>query len=388
MIHDHSRLQYLLSRYTANNCTRKELLEFFTMIKDAGDDESLNQLLEPVWQSISDTDKIPDLDRDKIFKNITAGNHVIPMQSPRRWMRYAAAALLLASGAVGFYYYNTKASSKISSSYANKAPTKQDRNKATLTLADGTLMPLNNKVGGVIVTQNEVPVKQVANGEIIYQSNSAKLPKEQTYNTLATPLGGQFAITLADGTKVWLNAMSSLKYPVTFVGNERRVELTGEGYFEVAKNKHMPFIVTVNNSEVKVFGTHFNIMGYISEHTTGITLLEGSVSVSADGRSQMLLPGQLASVKDHQITISATDGSQAVAWKNGYFNFGHEKIEVIMRKLSRWFNIDVTYQGKITREGFVGAIPQTTELAEILKTLELTGLVHFKVNGRSVIVMP
>jgi transmembrane sensor len=182
--------------------------------------------------------------------------------------------------------------------------------------------------------------------------------------------------------------MSSLKYPVTFSGDERRVELTGEGYFEVAKNKRMPFIVTVNNSEVKVFGTHFNIMGYTSEHTTGVTLLKGSVSVSADGQSHMLLPGQLASIKDHKIIISATDDSQAIAWKNGNFNFAHERIEVIMRKLSRWFDIDVTYQGKITREGFVGTIPQTTELAEILRTLELTGLVHFKINGRSVTVMP
>lgn len=387
MINDRSKLQYLLSRYTANNCTREELLELLNLIKDAGEDESLNQSLEDVWQSVSTADKTPDINRDRIFENIVAGNRVRQMPVPRRWMKYAAAVLLLASGAIGLYLHNLTPKTKKNGVYANTL-TKHDRNKAILVLADGSRVTLNNKGGGVVATQNEVPVNQIANGEIAYQPNDAMSSKEQTYNVLATPLGGQFAITLADGTKVWLNAMSSLKYPVTFSGDERRVELTGEGFFEVAKNKRMPFIVTVNNSEVKVFGTHFNVMGYTSEHTTGVTLLEGSVSVSSDGLSHMLLPGQLASIKDHQIVISATDGSQAIAWKNGNFNFGHEKIEVIMRKLARWFDIDVTYQGKITREGFVGTIPQTTELAEILKTLELTGLVHFKINGRSVTVMP
>jgi transmembrane sensor len=388
MINDRSRLQYLLDKYAADNCTRAELLELFKLIKEAGNDDALKESLEPIWQSISATDKIPGLNKERIFENILASPALKQVPAPGRWTRYAAAAILLVSASVGIYLLNRAPSLQKDGVYAKKATTSPDRNKATLTLSDGSRVTLNSKGEGIIATQNQVPVKQFANGEIAYEPNSGVKPQGKTFNILATPLGGQYAITLSDGTKVWLNAMSSLKYPVTFTGDERRVELSGEGYFEVAKNKNRPFLVTVNNSEVKVYGTHFNIMGYTSEANTSVTLLEGSVKVTNRSYSKMLLPGQLASFKDDMIAISPADGEQAIAWKNGNFNFAHERIEVIMRKLSRWFDIDVTYQGKVTPEGFVGTLPRSTGLAEVLKTLELTGLVHFKVNGRSVIVMP
>ncbi|SDE58797.1 FecR family protein [Mucilaginibacter pineti] len=388
MTTDQSRLQDLLTRYAENSCTREELLELFTMIKDAGGNESLKETLAPIWETIGADDKIPDLDRDRIYENIMSGTPVRQMHTSRKWIRYAAAAILLFSASIGFYLLNRTSAPAQSGLYAKKTVSEHEHNKAVLTLSDGSHVTLNSKRSGVIATQNQVPVNQSANGEIAYQPNVIPKSLKPTFNILATPLGGQYAITLIDGTKVWLNAMSSLKYPVTFTGNERRVELSGEGYFEVAKNKSMPFIVTVNNSEVKVYGTHFNIMGYASENSTGVTLLEGSVKVTNDSRSKMLLPGQQAAIKDHMILISPADGEQAIAWKNGNFNFAHERIDVIMRKLSRWFDIDVSYQGEVTREGFVGTLPRSTDLAQILKTLELTGLVHFKVNGRSVTVMP
>jgi transmembrane sensor len=193
MINDRSRLQYLLTRYTENNCTREELLELFTMIKNAGDDEVLHQYLEPVWQSITAGDKMPELDRNKIYQNIVAGNVVHQMHAPRRWMRYAAAVILLASGTIGTYLFVKAPKTIPIGTYAKNSVIKQDRKSATLTLADGSHIMLNNKSAGIITTQNNVPVNQIAHGEIAYQLNTAKPSKAQAYNALVTPLGGQFA---------------------------------------------------------------------------------------------------------------------------------------------------------------------------------------------------
>jgi len=385
MANNQLRLQYLLTRYAANSCTREELLELFTMIGDAEEDAQLHDSIEEVWHTISATDKLPNIDKNAIFDNILDESHVRSLHPIKKWIGYAAAVLILF--AVPFALHKYHRTRQASTTIANNMIIKPGSNKAVLTLANGTQIPLNNARPGIIATQNNIPVTQQANGAIAYQASPAGIASIQTLNTLTTPVGGQFTITLADGTKVWLNAMSSLKYPVSFAGAERRVELTGEAYFEVAKNKAMPFIVTVNGSEVKVYGTHFNIMGYNAEDNINVTLLEGSVKVSNADQSKMLLPGQQAVIKNG-IAISAADGEQAIAWKNGKFNFAHEHIQSIMRKLARWYDIDVTYQGKPTQEGFVGTLPRSQNLAEILKTLELTGLVHFKTEGRSVTVMP
>ena len=387
MANDQLRLQYLLTQYAANNCTREELTELFTMIGDAEDDTQLHDSMEEVWHTISATDKLPNIDKNTIFNNVLDEPRVRNIHPLSKWVGYAAAVLILFAVPYALHKFHRAHQVSTNNVAANNVIIKPGGNKAVLTLANGTQIPLNNTHPGIIATQNNIPVTQQANGGIAYQENSEGIVSSQTFNTLATPVGGQFTITLADGTKVWLNSMSSLKYPVSFAGAERRVELTGEAYFEVAKNKTMPFIVTVNGSEVKVYGTHFNIMGYNAEDNINVTLLEGSVKVSNADQSKMLLPGQQAVIKNG-IAISPADGEQAIAWKNGKFNFAHEHIQTIMRKLARWYDIDVTYQGKPTREGFVGTLPRSQNLAEILKTLELTGLVHFKTEGRSVTVMP
>ncbi|XHR96133.1 FecR family protein [Mucilaginibacter sp. UC70_90] len=186
---------------------------------------------------------------------------------------------------------------------------------------------------------------------------------------------------------VWLNAASSLKFPVAFTGKERNVELSGEGYFEVAKNKAMPFRVTVNHSTVEVLGTHFNIMGYADEKSTNTTLLEGSVKIISGNKQKLIVPGEQARVNG-EIEVAKVNATQAVEWKNGNFNFSHENIETIMRKVARWYNVTVQYQGTITNEGFVGTVPRSENITEVLNALELTGLVHFKIIERRVIVMP
>jgi transmembrane sensor len=194
---------------------------------------------------------------------------------------------------------------------------------------------------------------------------------------------------LPDGTKVWLNAASSLHFPTAFTGGERRVELTGEGYFEVAKNKHLPFKVAFNDQEVQVLGTHFNIMAYPNEEASQTTLLEGSVSITKRNISRLLVPGQQAksTIGSAGFDIKQVDTQEAVAWKNGEFLFKNTNIQSIMRQLARWYDVDVAYQGNLQNMVFGGRMSKSKNISEVLKNLELTGTIHFKIEGRRVTVM-
>jgi ferric-dicitrate binding protein FerR (iron transport regulator) len=210
------------------------------------------------------------------------------------------------------------------------------------------------------------------------------------YNTISTPKGGQYQVTLSDGSKVWLNAASSLRFPATFSGKERKVELTGEGYFEVAHNKKMPFHVTVNDLDVEVLGTHFNINAYADESAIKTTLLEGSVKVVKGNETKIIEPGEQASVTTSEDEINVkqqVDLEQVVAWKNGIFQFERADIESVMRQISRWYDIDVDYHGRVS-EHFGGTISRDVNISDVLKMLEMTGGVNFKIDGKKVIVMP
>jgi transmembrane sensor len=199
---------------------------------------------------------------------------------------------------------------------------------------------------------------------------------------------------LPDGSKVWLNAASSLRFPTSFTGKERLVELKGEAYFEIAKNPSMPFRVHVDGvgdgTDVKVLGTHFNIMAYANEHNRSTTLLEGMVKVSQDGISQNLQPGRQAIVDNQSHALSVTDANteQAVAWKNGMFRFRETGIRKLMREVERWYDVDVEYRTLETDQDFTGIVPRAQNISALLHTLELTGTVHFQVEGRKIIVLP
>ncbi len=384
---DHLRLKLLLTHYAENDCTREELLELLTIINEEGMDKDLHEVVTAIGRSVSADDTLPQLDKEKIFSQIIAVKPVIQTSLVRSWIGYAAAILIVGIAVVLYQLHQAPPQMPVKN-YVIHTDIAPGGNKAVLTLADGATINLNDNHTGTVATQNQVPVKQVANGAIAYQPHAAITSSAAAYNMLSTPVGGQYSIILADGTKVWLNAMSSLRYPVTFTGSQRKVELTGEGYFEVAPNKSSPFIIAVNNSEVRVYGTHFNIMGYAGEDNTNVTLLEGSVKMTTEGLSKMLVPGQQAIAKNGQIVVRPAREEEALAWKEGKFNFAHEHIDEIMRKLSRWFDIEVRYEGNITTEGFVGTLPRSKNLSEVLNTLALTGSVHFKIEGRRVTVMP
>lgn len=262
-------------------------------------------------------------------------------------------------------------------------------NKAVLTLANGSAIILDSAANGSLAQQGTGQITKVAEGQIVY-SDTKTGNKEVLYNTLSTPRGGQYQLRLPDGTDVWLNSASSIHYPTAFTGAQRIVEITGEVYFEVAKNEKMPFKVKVNSVTVEVLGTHFNINAYAEESLIKTTLLEGSVKVqqTVTHQSQIIKPGQQAQSDNSSSTIqvvSDIDMDQVMAWKTGFFEFDKTDITLIMRQISRWYDVEVSFEGEPSTEKFGGRISRTLPLSEVLKLLETNG-VQCKVTGKKVIV--
>lgn len=265
-------------------------------------------------------------------------------------------------------------------------------NKAYLTMADGSVVILTDSRNRKLSTQAGVQISNTTDGRLIYKHsrNDDKLSAQSAFNTITTPRGGQYQVILSDGTKVWLNSASSLKYPPFFSGKERRVYLTGEAYFEVAKNVDMPFKVSIKEMSIKVLGTHFNVISYKDEKEVKTTLLEGSVKLSSNGNEALLKPGQQGILKAEQSSFNIREVTieDEVAWKNGLFAFKNESIQTIMEEISRWYDVDVIFNEPLVRRNFGGTISRFKDVAEVLRALELTGSVHFKVEGRRIIVMP
>ncbi|NLR82545.1 FecR family protein [Chitinophaga eiseniae] len=304
----------------------------------------------------------------------------------KSWRVAAAVVLLLGAGIT--YYVST---SKPKNSTAAKAlPIAPGGDKATLTLSDGSVVNLDTTGSGWATIQGSSKVQKTGKGEIIYQ-HGGPVAEAVSNNVLRTPRGGQFKIKLPDGTDAWLNASSSISYPTAFAGKERAVTVTGEVYFEVAPNAHQPFSVKVNNMEILVLGTHFNVNAYPDESTMNTTLLEGAVLVRAGSQYKQLDPGQQARVmpgKEEIVFVKKADVNNVMAWKNGYFSFDDADIPTVMRQLSRWYNIEVSYAGKIPEERFTGEIGRSLTQEQLLKILA-QAKIQFKVEeGRKLIIYP
>jgi transmembrane sensor len=317
-----------------------------------------------------------------------------PGRQPNRlryllWLSAAAAVIIFAVSGLLFFRNNSANTSVPRSATAGMI--KQNdvapgANKAILTLASGKKVILNSVTNGTIAQHGGIVVKKLADGKLQYTVQGSQVA-DIANNTISTPRGGQYQIMLADGTKVWLNAASSLKFPTAFKGKERTVELTGEAYFEVAKNKEMPFTVKFNNTQVQVLGTHFDIMAYPDETETKTTLVEGSVRVSNNTDMQILMPGQQAiATKNGHMQIVKANVEEALAWKNGYFIFRNADLRQIMKQAERWYDVDVVYDGDIKSRTFGGRISKYKNISELLKNLELAGNIHFKVSGNKVTV--
>lgn len=400
-----SRLAYLFEKYSANSCTREELAEFWALLRQLPEQDFLYEEMQALWNKertgvtatgTVDWKFLEDRMRVEMLQHNTGG---IAIEKPgtrarrvifmRWWWAAAAVLLLFATGAYFWINSNRPGKQAIVQQPVDIAPGKDG---AVLTLADGRQVVLDSLGNGVIAIQNGAQVL-LQNGKVVYEAGQASISADQLqFNTMSTPKGRQFQLLLPDGTKVWLNAASSIRYPTFFAGNERRVAVTGEVYFEVTKNKKMPFRVTVNESAgIEVLGTHFNVNAYSNEPELKTTLLEGSVKVSSMGNDQsfILKPGEQAAIHHSQLTIHDNiDLDKVMAWKNGLFNFEGVPITEVMKQIERWYDITVVYEKGVPNIEFYGEIGRNLSLAELIVALKDVG-VHFRIEeGRRLVVLP
>jgi hypothetical protein len=374
---------------------RKDFLNLIERYLNNGASVEETELIENYYKefsqnpNISDTlneDEVNSLKaaiREKVDERIRrAENPTVPIYR-RKYYQMAAAILLFSMLSVLVTYKVRKAPVNLVAQNHDLAP---GGNKAILTLANGAKINVGAIQNGALTAQPGTQIiKQ--NGQLAYEvsanSNSTKI----SYNTLTTPKGGQYHLILADGTNVWLNAASSLKYPTAFTGSERVVELTGEAYFEVVHNSKQPFKVKTANQTIQDIGTQFNVNAYDDEEASATTLVEGSVKIYDAKRAMLIKPGQQYLLKSNSIAEvkSDVDIDEIVAWKNGMFQFDNADIKTIMRQISRWYNVDIEYQGQIPSSTYHGRISRNSNASAILKILQLSGI-NFTIEGRKIIV--
>ncbi|MEP7258201.1 MAG: FecR domain-containing protein [Flavitalea sp.] len=399
-MNDNNKWQTLLEKYLANLCTKEELDHFLRMVEENPETEAFSKTLNDYWHKTCDKGLREPLNAEAKFQELMqeAGTRVPPAIFPLsrkiinvKMMAAAAVIALLFLAAGYFFYHSRNLSKEMGGGPAMTAAITPDiapgYSGAILTLSNGEKLVLDSAQNGSLTTQGNTQVVKY-NGQLTYKNETSGETKI-LYNTMSTPRGRQYQLVLSDGTQVWLNAGSSITYPTAFSGKERRVTMTGEAYFEVAKNAGMPFKVIAKNAEVSVLGTHFNINAYADEPIMQTTLIEGSVKVSKGKESDLLTPGQQAQLSEVgriQIVREA-DVELALAWKNGFTSFKSADIKTIMRQVERWYDVSVNYEGSTPERTFTGDISRNANLSQLLRLLEVSKI-HFNINGNKLTVLP
>lgn len=385
------RIHYLLKAYISKQASPAEEIEFMSWILEAGEDCELKSYVLDIWNQYTAAEDYSYVNWDKVYSRIVYSPVVSIKPKVRRmgWSSFAAASVILIVLCAGAYFYLSPRSLQ---SIATIEPKQNDvappaGNKAVLVLADGTKIELDSTDNGTLAVQGNVQIIKKSTGEISYAGTATGVV---TYNTLSVPRGSKpMSLMLSDGSKVWINVGSSLTYPTAFTGKERKVKISGEAYFEVVHNEKMPFIVQNADLMVRDLGTHFNVNTYEDEPAEQVTLLEGLVRITRNTLSQLLKPGQQARINNNNIKVlNNVDMDEVMAWKNGKFMFDKNMdIGAIMRQISRWYNVDIEYQRNIDQR-FWGSVSKDVNVSQVLKILEATGGVKFKVEGNKIIVMP
>jgi ferric-dicitrate binding protein FerR (iron transport regulator) len=331
-------------------------------------------------------EKMDRLHEDLVWQRLQAhSTESAPMPFLRRYGWAAAAVIFALLGTGAWWVLHNASQNKIALTQQQRFRNDIDpgKNAAVLTLAGGKQIVLDSTARGAITRQGNTTIRN-ANGLLVYNELHEK-PTELLFNTLATGRGNQYQLILPDGSKVWLNAASSITYPTAFVGAERKVSITGEAYFEIAKNEKAPFIVESKDVQIQVLGTHFNVNTYDDEDALKTTLLEGSIKVG----NSILRPGQQAILSRDNTPIKLVDHpdiDEVMAWKNGAFKFNDATIESIMRQMARWYDVEVVYDTRVSQH-FIADVPRDVPASELLKLLELTDQVHFKIEGKKITVI-
>lgn len=368
----------ILKQYRLGNATQQEIafLEAYYNVFET------NEELITVENQHEFT-PIKQLIKKNIDQQITLSQKTFRLTSTRT--RYMVAAVVFLAVSITAYYF-TKSSDHLATPGQQYSHILPGTNKATLTLADGQKISLDDVANGEIAQQAGIRITKSTDGQLIYTAVYDGNATKVAQNTISTPKGGQYQLILPDGTKVYLNAASTLSYPTAFQGKERLVALNGEAYFEVAKNKLLPFKVQSRQQTVEVLGTHFNINSYADESTIRTTLMEGAVKVSAGNNTLVIRPGQQAILSKNtadKIMISEVNTDKVIAWKNGVFSFENEDLKSVMRQVSRWYDVEVIYKGIPSDEKYYGEISKNSKLDEVFKILELNN-VHFDVEGKTI----
>ncbi|SHG20261.1 FecR family protein [Pedobacter caeni] len=369
---ENKRYQELASKWLDKTITAEEEVEFANWYNR---DQNLDLEIPETFVNNEDWHK------SRMFKKI---QQEIRQEKPF-FIRYriAIAAILLISLSFGLFFYRYASTSKDQPQDIAKLDILPGSNKAFLTLADGTKLSLTDTKSGKLIEQAGVKISKGKDAQLIYTVMPSAGTKLE-YNTISTPRAGQYQVNLPDGTKVWLNAASSLKFPTNFsASNERRVELIGEAYFEVAKDPKKAFVVSSAGQEVSVLGTHFNINSYPDEQNTYTTLLEGSIVVNGT----RLRPDQQSVLNGKNIKVVPADIENVMAWKMGNFRFDDESLESIMKKVSRWYDVEIEFQNEDLKElEFGGIVKRSEKVSQVLKMLEMTKELSFKLEGRKIII--
>ena len=408
-----AKLARLLQEYFDNTISKTDFVELLKYLNASETDDITHIVKEemlrlhegPEFSGLKKHDVLQRIKSDPRFKTgpLFYSEEVRQEEKPKivklyqkSWIKVAAAVLIVGTG-LSLFIIKSKTKAHIANVAKNQhsMPIVPGGNKATLTLSNGKVILLDTANNGLIVNTEKTKVLKSNKAQLVYVRPGAQSPSvvnsntPVVYNTLSTPKGGVYQVILPDGTKVWLNSASSLKFPTEFRGTERRVTLTGEAYFEVAKNKEKPFFVDINAVEVRVLGTHFNIAAYQDDNDITTTLLEGAVQVKNNNQASVIKPGEQAVVNNNTnvIKVKPANIEQAMAWKNGYFIFADEDVRSIMKKLSRWYNVEVEYRDDFANIRFGGSFYRSKSISELLSYMEEVGKIHFKIEGRRIIVM-
>jgi transmembrane sensor len=413
------QLENLYNKYVHNQCTQEELEVLINELgsQPATDNEAvITQLFDKTWDGLEvfpDKYKLPDL---SLPNDNGHESPVIEMYSAKsKWMRIAAAAAVIFILGSGAYWWLARTPKTEVVTNDKKITPVNDvapgGNKAILILGDNSAIVLDSAANGNLAQQGSSVVSKTRDGQLKYVGGNSG--SEISYNTLKTPRGGQYQLVLPDGSKVWLNAASSIRFPTAFTGNERKVEITGEAYFEVvpvplSTGKRLPFIVNIlpssggaGGGRVEVLGTHFNVNAYDDEEAIKTTLLEGKVKVQnqsarnqstiGNPQSAILMPGEQAvCTADSRLTIhdkKDVDLESIMAWKNGLFHFENVDLRSVMRQLSRWYDIEVEYKGAVKNEPLFIEVPRNTNLSDVLKVIESTAGLRLTIEGKKVTVL-
>lgn len=394
-----SRLEYLFKCYINNKYSGPEEEELMVLLSNPENEEQVQIFMDRFMENTRHEIQMSDQAAASILNNILKRGKRFVIQKKNSktvytfWLGLAASVLIILGGA---YFISDKkeyaiakedSSSSVGLTTEKSAKILPGGHHAVLTTSDGKAIILDSMPNGLLTQQGNTDVKKLG-GLLEYKAPASFIRDTViSYNTVSTPRGGQYQIVLSDGSKVWLNAASSIRFPTAFSGSLREVELTGEAYFEVAKNKEKPFQVKVRDMKIAVLGTHFNVKAYEDEAETKTSLLEGSVKIIQGKEAGLLKPGQQAVInfKDDKVKIATADMVEVIAWKNGLFRFEGANIETIMREIGRWYDVEIVYAGKVPMRRFEGKINRNAGLSEVLRILELSN-VKFSIAGKKIIV--